>query len=334
MRHSRRNLRVAGETMEERIARSTFSTAGIDPRLRARTCATWLRPIAKVDFAADAAIHVSAATLSIGDVTIALTTSSPARYARTEDVIRASPGRDGVLVQRVVKGSVYADLGHKSIDLAAGDVFLLDLSARCEVWVDDCECVHLLIPRGYLHKVIRAIHGRTLRAGSLAGRMLAEQLACCGALLRSEDTVKAAGTIHATIDLLVQCLGATLERGGAEERGAATREAVLRYIEQHLSSPELGFDQLAMRFGLSRAALYRLFVEFGGVQHYIRDRRLDAVLRDICQRRDLSISAAAHRYGFSNDRQFQRAFRARFGTTAKNARAGWRIERLSQHGRR
>jgi AraC-like DNA-binding protein len=85
---------------------------------------------------------------------------------------------------------------------------------------------------------------------------------------------------------------------------------------------------------LSRAKLYCLFVEFGGVQHYIRDRRLDAVLRDICQRRDLSISAAAHRYGFSNDRQFQRAFRARFGTTAKDARAGWRVERLSQHGRR
>lgn len=319
--------------MEERIARSTFSTAGIDPRIRAPACATWLRPIAKVDFVAGAAVHVSVATLSIGDVTIALTTSSPARYVRADDVIRASPVRECVLVQRVMKGSVYADFGHKSIDLTGGDVFLLDLSARCEVWVDDCECVHLLIPRGYLHKVIRAIHGRTLCQGSLAGRMLAEQLARCGALLRNEDNTHAASTIHATIDLIVQCLGATLERSGAEERGADTKEAVLRYIEQHMSSPELGFDQLAMRFGLSRAKLYRLFVEFGGVQHYIRDRRLDAVLRDICQRRDLSISEAARRYGFSNDRQFQRAFRARFGTTAKEARAGWRVDRPSQHGR-
>jgi AraC-like DNA-binding protein len=50
------------------------------------------------------------------------------------------------------------------------------------------------------------------------------------------------------------------------------------------------------------------------------------VLHELCNEPYQSISAIIARYGFSNDRQFQRAFRDRFGMTASEARSGWNDE--------
>jgi AraC-like DNA-binding protein len=319
--------------MEEEFFPFTISTLLIDSRTRATTYRKWLHALFDVAFANEACIHSSIATYSAGGLTVALTKLSPAHYARNSDVIKRSEVNNFVLMQLILKGSLYVNFGHKSIDLAGGDIFLMDLSMRCDVWANDCECIHLFLPRSYLHKVVRAIHGRTFHRDSLVGRVLAEHFVRCADLLLNGNADNAIHPVHSALDLIVQCLTNDSSRATGHEPADASKQHILEFIESHLVHPDLDTDRLITEFGISRAKLYRIFAEYGGVQHFIRDKRLDAVLRDICEQPKLRISEAAKRHGFSNNRQFQRAFRAKFGVTARDARAGWRSDASGQYRR-
>lgn len=64
------------------------------------------------------------------------------------------------------------------------------------------------------------------------------------------------------------------------------------------------------------------------VQHDIRNRRLQSALRDLGNEPQRGITEIIERHGFSNERPFQRAFQARFGMIASQARAGWKSKFL------
>jgi AraC-like DNA-binding protein len=100
----------------------------------------------------------------------------------------------------------------------------------------------------------------------------------------------------------------------------AMQERMLTYIDAHLNDSELNATMLQRKFRISRTHLYRLFAELGGVQHCIRERRLEAAFRSLCEQPDRNISEIIFRLGFSNERQFQRSFRSRYGMTATAAR--------------
>jgi AraC-like DNA-binding protein len=319
--------------MEEGDARCRFLSTQVDTRLKTKAYRKWLRPFAEVRFSDQASVHSSIAACSVHDLTLALLKSSPAHYARTSQTVTHSKASGCVLVQLILQGTLYADFGQESADLARGDVFFADMAATCDAWMDDCESLHLIIPRNYLHNVARVVHGRMIRRDSLDGRMLRDHLARCAAVLRAKDVDGVVHMAHAAVDLVLQCLSDGHGVTGDDDFPQESKQVILEYIEQNLGSQGLNADQLSTQFAVSRAKLYRLFAEFGGVQHFIRDRRLDAVLRDLCKQSDLSIAEAARRYGFSNDRQFQRAFRARFGVTARDARTGWRLDQFSQQYR-
>ena len=79
-------------------------------------------------------------------------------------------------------------------------------------------------------------------------------------------------------------------------------------------------------FHISRARLYRILQPEGGVTHVIARARTDAAFRDIRHRPDQPLRKVAERWGFSNLRQFQRAFRARFGFSPATLRhPQWRV---------
>ena len=91
--------------------------------------------------------------------------------------------------------------------------------------------------------------------------------------------------------------------------------AIQSYIEQNLSRMDLCAETLLPKFGVSRATLYRLFEEEGGVRNYIVDRRLFRAILDIStgpQHRG-KIQQAAKRWGFSSAANFNRSVRHTFG---------------------
>ena len=84
---------------------------------------------------------------------------------------------------------------------------------------------------------------------------------------------------------------------------------------------------IAKRFGLSRAALYRLFEPAGGVAGYIRKQRLDRAFQEITggELSNRRISQIGHRFGFRNIHAFNRAFRKEYGMSPSDARKAARL---------
>ena len=116
--------------------------------------------------------------------------------------------------------------------------------------------------------------------------------------------------------------------------GETMFERARQLVEQNLLSPDLGAEFLSARLGLSRSNLYRLFENDGGVERFIRRRRLQdahVVLADPINRS--SIQAIGEARGFQDAASFSRAFRREFGYSPGEARGVARPQAATQERR-
>ena len=100
-----------------------------------------------------------------------------------------------------------------------------------------------------------------------------------------------------------------------EEWWQARKKLIRKYVETHLENPKLGPLQICDLFNMSRATLYRMFEDDGGVRRYIQDRRLYSAIWDLASEgiRRGRLSRVAEKWGFSSDANFNRAAKAVFG---------------------
>lgn len=93
------------------------------------------------------------------------------------------------------------------------------------------------------------------------------------------------------------------------------RQLIRKYIDTHLDDPNLGPLQICELFNMSRATLYRMFEEDGGVRRRIQDRRLQSAMWDLATEgvKRGRLSQVAERWGFSSDANFNRAVKQTFG---------------------
>lgn len=124
------------------------------------------------------------------------------------------------------------------------------------------------------------------------------------------------------LDRLLTCASAALtaprhQYSARRSARVAQRVAIDRFIEGRLACLSLSAETILPEFGVSRATLYRLFEEEGGVRKYIVDRRLFRALLEISEngKRRGRIQQAAKRWGFSSAANFNRSVRQVFGGT-------------------
>lgn len=94
------------------------------------------------------------------------------------------------------------------------------------------------------------------------------------------------------------------------------RKLIKRFVRGHLDDPGLGVDLLMNEFGVSRASLYRLFEECGGVAFFIRRCRLErayGLLSTAGGDRTGVVGSVADQLCFYDAAHFTRSFKARFG---------------------
>jgi AraC-like DNA-binding protein len=100
-------------------------------------------------------------------------------------------------------------------------------------------------------------------------------------------------------------------------------EAIFAFCRQHLHHPDLSPQFVADHFGIALRTLHLRFQKTGqSFGRWVLDHRLDAcraALRDDNQR-TLNISEIAYRWGFNDLSHFNKAFRARFNETPREAR--------------
>lgn len=121
-------------------------------------------------------------------------------------------------------------------------------------------------------------------------------------------------------DSLLHAIGAVIghHRHPSSERAGwwrARNDLIRKYIDSHLGDQTLLPAQICNLFNLSRATLYRMFEDDGGVRRFIQDRRLYSAIWDLAEggTQRGRLTRVSEKWGFSSNANFNRAVKAAFG---------------------
>lgn len=127
---------------------------------------------------------------------------------------------------------------------------------------------------------------------------------------------------------LVELLALALDRSSdvAQGAGSSVREAHRRRAEavilKDLSDPDMSPETIAEAVGISKRYLHELFAEVNcTVSQFVREQRLRAARDLMMMPNPGQMSDIAYRFGFSDQAQFSRLFKAMFGQTPSGFRA-------------
>ena len=272
-------------------------------------------------------LTAEASSVHFGQLLLVHAKADAQHFRRTRRLI-AREGLDHYMIQVYRAGVCDGTYGETQNTVRPGDVKVIDLAQPFSTFNTDFDNTTLTIPRAALAPLLDRpdrLHGTVLPGNSPLGSVLGAHIhalsGAAGHLTPEEGGVLAAGSIR----LVAACLGAS-QRAQEETnpfRAAAVGQAVRDYIDENITAPALGPDMLIRQFSLSRATLYRLFMDDGGVAAYIQNRRLRRCFLMIADPRQsaLRIGEIAYEHGFTSDSVFSRAFRRAFGMTPSEARA-------------
>lgn len=250
------------------------------------------------------------------------------QFARSQSRL-ARDGLDHYLVQWYRSGGFVGQRdGRADIAVNAGDIVVFDLARSQATLARPSHVMSLIVPRALADEVMGPgpapdLHGTVLRAGSPLAGLLGDHLLSLHKRLPSIALADAPAVSLATAQMVAACVRPSA-RTMAEARGglqAVTLDRIQHYITRHLGAP-LSPEVLCQTFGISRAALYRMFEPLGGVAHYVQQRRLLMAYHALANpaNRRLRVAEVAARAGFASNAHFSRAFRAAFDVAPSDVR--------------
>ena len=230
-------------------------------------------------------------------------------------------GADGVAMLGVgihFDGDTPGDAEGRPFHCAPGDVLFLDMARPNRLRVPSGRSIQLCIPYPRVASELgppALLHGMVVPAARAV--LFSEHLDRLHGQLPSLPASQEVRVARSIVDQLALALDQAVAIAisgvgeGAEPRASAARRA----IERALGSRDLDAASLCEELGISRSNLYQEFRAEGGVQAYIRSRRLDrvrAALLDPDNR--MRIADLAYRWGFADESHLSRQFRAAYGT--------------------
>lgn len=128
------------------------------------------------------------------------------------------------------------------------------------------------------------------------------------------------------VDLLALALQSDerVLQSGASTVRAGHLARIEAFVRRNIDDPDLGPDEVASGCRISVRYLHELLRDTNQtLGQWIRDQRLAAAQEDLANAADTrNIGEIAYARGFADQAQFSRAFRARYGVTPKEVRAG------------
>jgi AraC-like DNA-binding protein len=260
---------------------------------------------------------------SLGSILLADSRFPAQTYDRDRHWMRRYDDSDHLLLQLFAEGRNLAVNGTDEYVQAPGNVCAINLAYEAKSRSTDSRALTLVLPRDLVRHALPHLidaRGVLLAPDSAAARVLSDYLLSLGENLARATQDEAPALIRATVGLL-DALTAGNDVG-SQQAHSATLDTACRYIEAHLADPTLGVSAICRYLRCSRATLYRLFGEQGGVQEYIRRRRLVACFKAIgspgqAHRRIYDIALD---FGFTSPSHFSHLFRSHFGITPREAR--------------
>lgn len=302
-----------------------FSSTTVESSLRSDCWREMTRPVFDIGVPDENHVGVIEGELSSrssGELLIGRTSFSAQSFVRSRQKIQTTR-LDGYVIQLLVEGSMRGNVGDNCVQVRCGDIYILDLGRVCENHTSAGARLTMMIERGRLERIVGKadLHGMIFRREQPINRLLTDFL--------TELWNVSLGLSHNDSVLAVDVVGRFIKGGLSasapllsQEREIALdtlRSNILRFIDAHLTEPELSVESIIRRFCISRAALYRTFEHYGGVAMVIRERRLSGAHELLSQAGAQSISQIAYKYGFTSQSQFFKAFRRQFGVSPSDA---------------
>jgi AraC-like DNA-binding protein len=272
----------------------------------------------------DVGFGTSVSGYLFGDVVLGSIQTGAQRYDRSNAKI-GRDGHDQYVLQFYLGGSCRVRDGGAELCTQPGDMFIVDAAQPLATEATRSDFLNLAVPRRLLAPLLTAPDQqsmRVLRGTDPTVALLREHL---GALYRHAPEMTMANAqaiMPATLQLAASVLNANVSPENMPAVQQCIFVSICRYVEKRLTDPQLGADQVAQVFGMSRATLYRLFEEEGGFATYVRERRLRRcrqMLADPARRR-MSIAEIAAAHGFADAANFTRAFRRSIGLSPRAVR--------------
>ncbi|MFJ9843461.1 helix-turn-helix domain-containing protein [Kitasatospora sp. NPDC101155] len=249
------------------------------------------------------------------------------------DILSPPPGTDPedcLYVTLHVHGAASVRRGAASTVLAPGDL-LIGTTPHPAGLLQDSECrmVRFRVPCFYLgvrQSDVRRAGGLMARGSEGIGSLASQFLRTLATQARTHRARPGNHLARSVSDIVAILVTELLDRENPEHpTGAAELLSRIRaHIEQNLADPDLSPESIARSQHISVRYLHKLFQQDGmTVGQWVRRRRLDACRRELGRpsRRQASVSAVAHRWGFVSHSHFSRAFRDAFGVSPREWQA-------------
>ncbi|MBB5700788.1 AraC-like DNA-binding protein [Ochrobactrum daejeonense] len=235
----------------------------------------------------------------------------------------SSGGLDSYLIQIITEGEISGDFSGVVSKASPGDILIIDLGRVVQSNVNPGHRITVVVPRQDLDKAVhwKNIHGLVLPGQAASSRLIAgfmRGILEVGPELTDEEADYAK---NALIFLLSSAVNGTEVSDISDTviHSNGIKSSIVSFIEKNIQNRELNVSYIQSHFNISRAHLYRLFDSENGISKYIKDKRLDYVLRVMAENRYRGVTAKqmAHESGFESPTALNRMFRERFGVTPK-----------------
>lgn len=271
----------------------------------------------------------------LGPVRVATTDAGPVRIGRHPRGITRDPAaEDDVTVLLQDSGRMVIDRDGRQTVLPPGTLAFHDATRPFTFDLSTPYRTHVFhIPRemlGLCEADLRRIARTPVRADTGTAALVIQFLTRFATDIGTHRPHIRAQLARHAVDLLATLAAERLEQEGLEADGdsdaasTALRQRVKAYIEVHLADPDLSPGVIAAAHHISVRHLHRLFrAEDTTVSRWIQHRRLAACRRELGRpgRSAPTVTAVAHRYGFTSASHFSRAFRAAYGVPPREWRA-------------
>jgi AraC-like DNA-binding protein len=261
-------------------------------------------------------------TAELGPIAFAYTEITGARWERRLQDIRNSDF-DPIGINVMLEGTAQGDHDGRAFCQPAGTLLVHDF-ARPSLHVSTASRTYsILVPRPIAAQrlaPLAGLHGLVIDGPAAA--MLASHVEHVHHALHRVDASLAEGLGQSLLSLAAHIIAEGRPHGDHRlSDEAMLRRRAEEEIERRLGRGDIAVTDLARALGVSRARLFGIFREEGGVHAQVVRMRLErarAALSDA--ERAEPIGIIAHRLGFSDASHLSRSFRRRYGMTPREYR--------------
>ncbi|MFE7558389.1 helix-turn-helix domain-containing protein [Kitasatospora sp. NPDC057500] len=266
-------------------------------------------------------------TASLGRLRTATVEGDGLSALRTKR-LTVQDGQDGRLVVTLLDtGAARLEQDGREAVLGPRDVFVHDLARPFQLAFPGAfRAKSLVLPRdvlGLSESETAHVTARRFGADTPLGCLLSPLLAGLvdGAGDYGPHTLKLMA--RNVVDLLAMLADEVLGRAAADASGGdrALLARIQEFIDRNLADPDLSPETIARAHHISLRYLHKLFEgEEATVRRWIQRRRLKECRHDLALHRTTTISAVAHRWGFTSAAHFSKVFRAAYGMAPREWR--------------